>query len=95
MFPMMVQGSTHSTKSRLISNGEPKGIQPFSVSHVVLSDPTSARGREERGRTDRDEQQMAGNEGKGTGGMREKKRTHEKDAERIKAHWYERRQGRG
>lgn len=37
----------------MISNGEPKGIQPFFVSHVVPSDPTFARGREERGRTER------------------------------------------
>ncbi len=41
------------TRSCLISNDEPRGIQPFSESHVVLSDPTSARGREESGRTER------------------------------------------
>lgn len=63
----------------MISTGEPKGIQPFSVSHVVLSDPTSAQGHEERGRTERrgmgekiarDVEQMAGNGGKGEMGMK-------------------------
>lgn len=43
-----VQGSARSSQSRLILNAEPKGIQPFSVIHVVLCDPTSARGREDR-----------------------------------------------
>lgn len=48
------------------------------MSHVVLSDPTSARGREERRRTEwrgetktaRDVQQMAGNGGEGQMGMK-------------------------
>lgn len=44
----------HSALSCLISNGEAKGIRPlFSASHVVPSDPTSARGHEARAKTER------------------------------------------
>lgn len=75
-----------------MSNGEPKGIQPFSVSHVALSDPTSARGWEERGRTERrgerkNSQRCAANGWhwrKRKRGDGDEKRTNEKDGERIK-----------
>lgn len=74
----------------MISTGKPMGIQPFSVSHVVLSDPTSTQGHEERGRTERrgvgTKQRCAANgwqwRKRGDG---DKKRTDERDDQGIKA----------
>ncbi len=62
------------------------------MSHVVLSDPTSARGREERGRTERrgerkNRQRCAANGWHGRKRKRgdgDKKRTNGKDGARIK-----------
>lgn len=50
---------------RLISNGEPKGIQPFSVSRVVPSDPTVRQRAGSGGKGRGDEKRTNGKDGEG------------------------------